>query len=142
VKEEECVGSSVKRISHFAFFGLLVDGIINNRDDGFGEVVQIKDWWECVEADRVELVAILNKGIITRMISYVNWLNNVNYYCLFPRFLASSIFERRASIFDILSRVTPFLSLIKSLVSVESFIPKVEETYFSLFSVSRMITLR
>ncbi len=133
---------SVKGIGNLASFSLLVDHIVDDGYDGLREVIEVENGREGVETNSVELVAILNKGEFTRWMNYVSWLKREYYSTLFPLCLASSILARIASILDILSRVIPFLSLMRLLVSVESFIPKVEDTSFSLFSVSRMMTFK
>lgn len=60
MEEKECVGSSIEGVGNFAFLALLVDDVVDNRDDGPREIVEVKDRRVSIEANGVELVAVLS----------------------------------------------------------------------------------
>lgn len=84
MKEEECVCASVKRVCHFAGLGLLVDHVVDDGDDGLGEIIEVEDRRVGIETDSVELVAILNREGVTRWMCSVSWLKRLYYSILFP----------------------------------------------------------
>ena len=60
VDKKKGVGSSVKRICHFASNCLFIDDIVDNRNDRFGEIVEVENRRKGIEANGMELVTILH----------------------------------------------------------------------------------
>ena len=72
VKKEKGVCSSIKRVGHLAGLGLFVDHIIDDGDDGLGEIIEVEDGGVGIETNSMELVAILNREGVTRWMCSVS----------------------------------------------------------------------
>lgn len=68
VNKQEGVGSSIEGVGHLAVVVLAVDGLVDHGDDHPGEGVEVEDGREGVQADGVELVAVLHYHTLTRII--------------------------------------------------------------------------
>lgn len=133
MNKQKCMGSCVEWISDLTFLCLDIDDIIYYWYNRFWKFIHVEYGWISIHTNRVELITVLNKEYITLIISYESSLKTLYYNYLLPYKRAFFILSRQPSILPILSFAIGFLNFINSLVSIDRFIPSVEETSFSLF---------
>jgi hypothetical protein len=134
VHEEEAMGPCVESVGNLGLLALLIDDAVNDVDDLLAELVEIEDGRVGIEAHCVETIAVLHRIHLTLMMSSAKSENSLYYSCFKCLRRASPILAISSVIFPMWLLAIWLRYLMNSLVSVEVFMPEVEEISFCLFS--------